>query len=247
MRLIKYNEFKKLNESSYDDLLDIKHHISNVKQDLKNVVTRREETNRDMEEEAGSKGDEWSDEDANKYGEILNDIDEEEMSLRKELEDLIAKLDVEEQKYYFNENIEDFKALVKEVAQPSDFKVSYDEDHKATLTITVNGDEFEFFLYSTGTISYYEFDKQLYIGDVEGDDDAAIKKFLSKIFTLEGEDYTNFIKSFNDDDESFDEEEEKEEEEREEREMNKRELPHAGDDEDLSDQEDEIKDDSDED
>ena len=48
-----------------------------IAQDLKDAYEDRRNIYDDMEAEAGEKGSEWSDDDANRYGEQLNTVEEE--------------------------------------------------------------------------------------------------------------------------------------------------------------------------
>ncbi len=56
----------------------------NISQDLKDAYAERRNIYTDMEAEAGEKGDEWTDDDANRYGSRLNLVD-------NEIEDLIKR------------------------------------------------------------------------------------------------------------------------------------------------------------
>ena len=55
-----------------------------ISQDLKDAYVERRNTFADMDAEAGEKGEKWTDDDANRYGAMLNKIDD-------EIEKLISK------------------------------------------------------------------------------------------------------------------------------------------------------------
>ena len=46
-----------------------------ISQDLKDAYAERRNVYDEMEAEAGEKGDKWNDDDANRYGSQLNDVD----------------------------------------------------------------------------------------------------------------------------------------------------------------------------
>jgi hypothetical protein len=50
--------------------------LIDINDDIKSAIQQRHALFIDMEEEAGEKGEDWSDEDANRYGQQLNDIDD---------------------------------------------------------------------------------------------------------------------------------------------------------------------------
>jgi predicted RND superfamily exporter protein len=60
--------------------------------DLKDAYAERRNIYNDMESEAGEKGDEWSDDDANRYGSRLNLVDDEIESLLKKRQEIEIKL-----------------------------------------------------------------------------------------------------------------------------------------------------------
>jgi len=238
MRLKKFNEFRNIINESVDSVRD---EIADVKQELGDINRERKEVYNDMEVEAGQKGDDWTDEDGNRYGSMLNDLDEKEVELRKKLEDLQTKLSEEKRREYFDENIKDFRNLLEEVTDFSEFEIKYDDDaHFVTIEVQIEGkDELTFKITNYDDLLLNELNTDISLGDLTHDKEE-IKKALQKIFSLEGEDYTNFIKSFDDEEGMFDEEERKD---REEAEKNvEKEIHPIGDDEDLSDQEDVIAD-----
>ena len=50
--------------------------LMDINDDIRSAIEQRHALFIDMEEEAGHKGEDWSDEDANRYGQELNDIDD---------------------------------------------------------------------------------------------------------------------------------------------------------------------------
>ena len=63
--------------------------LLDISQELKDLYDERANLYSDMENEAGQKGDKWSDDDANRYGGELNDVEskiEELMIKRSKLE-----------------------------------------------------------------------------------------------------------------------------------------------------------------
>lgn len=56
---------------------DLEYDLSSIADDLKGLYQDKRGIYQDMEDEAGKKGDEWTDDDANHYGKRLNDIDDE--------------------------------------------------------------------------------------------------------------------------------------------------------------------------
>jgi len=194
MRLKKFIEFRKINES----VTDVKYDIASVKSELSDIKNQRSELENDMEVEAGQKGEDWSDEDGNRYGEEFNNLDEKEIELRKKLEQLVKELDVEEKREVQNENVNDFREIIESIADPSEFEVKYEEE-QINLEVKIGEDEFEFTIHSTGDVTLNELNMELSLGDIYNDSEI-IKNILLKIFSLDGDEYVNFIKSFNDGD-----------------------------------------------
>ena len=64
----------------------------NIAQELKDAYADRRTTYDDMEAEAGEKGNDWSDDDANRYGNDLNKIDAEIELLIKKRQEIEIKL-----------------------------------------------------------------------------------------------------------------------------------------------------------
>ena len=60
--------------------------------DLKDAYSERREIYNDMESEAGEKGDNWNDDDANRYGKLLNDVDSRIETLIKKRQEIETKL-----------------------------------------------------------------------------------------------------------------------------------------------------------
>ena len=63
-----------------------------ISQDLKDAYADRRNIYDDMDAEAGEKGDEWSDADANRYGAQLNKVDTEIEGLIKKRQEIEIKL-----------------------------------------------------------------------------------------------------------------------------------------------------------
>ena len=63
-----------------------------ISQDLKDAYAQRRNIYDDMEAEAGEKGKDWSDNDANRYGSKLNDVDSEIESLIQKRQEIELKL-----------------------------------------------------------------------------------------------------------------------------------------------------------
>ena len=63
-----------------------------ISQDLKDAYYTRSEIFREMDLEAGQKGKDWTDDDANEYGERLNKIDDEIENLVKQRQQIEIKL-----------------------------------------------------------------------------------------------------------------------------------------------------------
>lgn len=82
---MKKRVYGKKREALEDQLWDIN-------QDLKDVYIERRNIYDDMEAEAGEKGNEWSDDDANRYGSRLNLVDDEIESLLKKRQIIELKL-----------------------------------------------------------------------------------------------------------------------------------------------------------
>lgn len=69
-----------------EDELDV------IYDDLRDLYRQRSETFREQDLEAGQKGEEWSDDDGNRYGAILNDIEEQIKKLKKKRDQIEHKL-----------------------------------------------------------------------------------------------------------------------------------------------------------
>jgi hypothetical protein len=78
----------------YGDTRDaLENELINVYDDLKIAYSERNQIFWNMDLEAGEKGDEWTDDDANRYGEELNNIDDEIKMLiikRQKLEKVLS-------------------------------------------------------------------------------------------------------------------------------------------------------------
>jgi hypothetical protein len=63
-----------------------------ISQDLRDAYTERKDTYAEMDAEAGEKGNDWSDKDANRYGDMLNKIDSEIEKLLQKRQEIEIKL-----------------------------------------------------------------------------------------------------------------------------------------------------------
>jgi len=194
MKLKRFNEFK-INED-FNTTLDISVEISDVKQEINDLKRRRTELDMDMENEAGQKGDEWTDDDANRYGEQFNELDDQEVELRKKLENLVKSLDEEEEKALIRDVADTFKETLEEVTHIDKFEYKITGDG-LLFTIHIGEEEMHFGAYSTGAVYLEELGKKFWLGDVDG---KSTKKFLKKIFSLEGDEYKEFLDSFDESD-----------------------------------------------
>lgn len=77
--------YGKQREALEDQLWDIAN-------ELRDLTRERSGLYADMELEAGEKGDQWSDDDANRYGQELNDIESQIEALRQKRQDIETKL-----------------------------------------------------------------------------------------------------------------------------------------------------------
>lgn len=83
--MMKKRVYGKQREKLENDLMDIA-------QDLKDLYSDKRSALSDMEAEAGEKGNDWTDEDANRYGDILNKIDDNIEVLLQKRQELEIKL-----------------------------------------------------------------------------------------------------------------------------------------------------------
>ena len=70
----------------------LENQLWDIAQDLKDAYVDRRTTYDDMEAEAGEKGNDWSDKDANRYGDMLNKIDSKIETLLQKRQELEIKL-----------------------------------------------------------------------------------------------------------------------------------------------------------
>lgn len=82
---MKKRVYGKQREKLEDDLWQIS-------QDIKDAYADRRSIYDDMDAEAGEKGDQWNDDDANRYGQLLNTVDTEIESLIKKRQEIETKL-----------------------------------------------------------------------------------------------------------------------------------------------------------
>lgn len=117
------NESYKFSGYSSKKEMEAAEALDELNDELKDLLRDRRELDRDMEEEAGEKGDKWTDADANRYGEQMNRKDEEIEKKEKEIKLAQEKLDKfsepKEKKAgdvsyaILKKNIEDIKKSIK--------------------------------------------------------------------------------------------------------------------------------------
>lgn len=66
--------------------------LEDIGDEIKDLFSAKTEAYKNQDAEAGQKGEDWSDDDANEYGEILNDIDKKLEALLKKRKELETKL-----------------------------------------------------------------------------------------------------------------------------------------------------------
>jgi len=194
MILKRFNEFK-INED-FNTQLDIKSEMSDVKQELRDLKTKRFELDRDMENEAGQKGDDWNDDDGNRYGEEFNDLDDKEVELRKRLEELEKELTEDERKEVINDVVNVFKETLDEITTIDNFEFDI-TDNEILFDIHKGQEEMKFGATVSGALYLDELGKKFWLGDVGGKEST---NFLRKIFSLEGDEYKDFLDSFDESD-----------------------------------------------
>lgn len=88
-----FNESYKFSGYSSKKEMDAADALDQLKDELKDLLRDRRELDRDMEEEAGEKGDKWTDADANRYGSQMNKKDDEIEKMEKEIKVAQEKFD----------------------------------------------------------------------------------------------------------------------------------------------------------
>tara|TARA_R100001443_G_scaffold103938_1_gene112424 strand:+ start:101 stop:1474 length:1374 start_codon:yes stop_codon:yes gene_type:complete len=86
---------KRTPKISFDKYLALLDSQSNIQEDIEDVTRELKQTYSDMEQEAGQKGDKWTDKDANRYGKILNKLE----SKYEKLKAKKLKIDARVEKY----------------------------------------------------------------------------------------------------------------------------------------------------
>jgi chromosome segregation ATPase len=122
------NEFRQYLKENTDAHHNISLKINDLKEELNDLKQRRTQLDIDMENEAGQMGDAWTDEDANRYGGLMNDLDEEiqakmiEVNVaQKELEETKTTEDDDDTNYY--SGLED--DLFNNIKYIKDFRARY--------------------------------------------------------------------------------------------------------------------------
>jgi hypothetical protein len=95
MQYLKDNPKPKVRKISFDKYLDLLDTQSGYMDDLKDLTKQLQQADSDMNNEAGQKGDKWTDDDANRYGGILMDLEGEYEKVKKKLN----KVQVQIEKY----------------------------------------------------------------------------------------------------------------------------------------------------
>jgi hypothetical protein len=95
MQYLKDNPKPKVRKISFDKYLDLLDTQSGLLDDLKDLTKQLQQADSDMNNEAGQKGDKWTDDDANRYGDILMDLEEEYEKVKAKL----TKVEVKIEKY----------------------------------------------------------------------------------------------------------------------------------------------------
>ena len=95
MQYLKDNTKPKVRKISFDKYLDLLDTQSGYMDDLKDLTKQLQQADSDMNNEAGQKGDKWTDDDANRYGGILMDLEGEYEKVKKKLN----KVQVQIEKY----------------------------------------------------------------------------------------------------------------------------------------------------
>ena len=90
---LKANPKPKVRKISFDKYLSLLDSQSEYIDDLKELTKELKETDSDMNQEAGQMGDDWTDDDANRYGEILNDLEDRYSDTQSKLLKITAKID----------------------------------------------------------------------------------------------------------------------------------------------------------
>ena len=86
---------KRAPKISFDKYLALLDSQSNIQEDIEDVARELKQTYSDMEQEAGQKGDKWTDKDANRYGGILNKLESKYAKLKAKK----SKIDARVEKY----------------------------------------------------------------------------------------------------------------------------------------------------
>ena len=86
---------KRAPKISFDKYLDLLDSQRNIQEDIEDATRELKQTYSDMEQEAGQKGDKWTDKDANRYGGILNKLESKYAKLKAKK----LKIDARVEKY----------------------------------------------------------------------------------------------------------------------------------------------------
>ena len=90
---LKANPEPKKRRISFDKYLSLLDIESGIKDDMKDVVKELKQSNTDMEIEAGQKGGDWTDTDANRYGSIMMELEDRYQKLKKKLTPIQSKIE----------------------------------------------------------------------------------------------------------------------------------------------------------
>lgn len=177
--------------SIQESTFDINFEISNVEEDLKDAKQRLKQLDSDMNHEAGQKGEDWSDEDANRYGGEMNNLETEIERLQKKLSDLNKEYETEEEREADDQVVSNFLEIVEDVSNPSEIERETNEDGCTELEITIDNVEFEFVI-KPNDVYLKHFDDEVKIGDIFNEL-PKVKKFLTKIIPLSDEEFNNYF------------------------------------------------------
>ena len=93
MQYLKDNPKPKVRKISFDKYLELLDTQTNLLDDLKDLTRQLKQTDSDMNNEAGQKGDKWTDDDGNRYGAILMDLEAEYEKVKAKLTKVEAKIE----------------------------------------------------------------------------------------------------------------------------------------------------------
>lgn len=90
----------KQKEMIRDEYYDAKDNLQDAKQKLSDLKTQLRELYSEMDAEAGQKGDDWSDADANRYGEDMNNLEEKIQKQKEIVKEASDRYNTADEKYW---------------------------------------------------------------------------------------------------------------------------------------------------